>query len=101
MAVSEPGRPPEGSARRLVQNPDVLARHGCFGRVLLATTGTRPVTLRGTGTEMWDFFETPHTEPELVDCLAQRYQVAPAVVASGVGPALAELRDEGLLRWAP
>ena len=50
---------------------------------------------------MWDFFETPHTEPELVDCLAQRYQVAPAVVASGVGPALAELRDEGLLRWAP
>ena len=49
---------------------------------------------------MWDFFETPHTEPELVEWLAQRYQVARAVVAADVAPALAELRAERLLEWA-
>lgn len=99
MAMSDADRP-LGGAGRLVQNPHVLTRHGAFGRVLIATTGTRPLTLRGTGTDVWDFFETPHTEPELVAWLAERYEVAPAIVASDVAPALAELRDQGLLGWA-
>ena len=99
MAVPDADRP-LGASARLVQNLHVLTRHGSFGRVLIAATGTRLLTLRGTGTDVWDFFETPHTEPELVDWLAQRYQVSPAVVASDVAPALAELRDEGLLGWA-
>ncbi len=98
MSVSDADRPP-GGTRRLVQNLHVLTRQGAFGRVLIAATGTRPVTLRGTGTDVWDFFETPHTEPELVDWLVQRYHVAPSVVASDVAPALAELRDQGLLGW--
>ena len=99
MAVSDADRP-QGASARLVQSLHVLTRHGSFGRVLIAAGGTRPLTLRGTGTDVWDFFETPHTEPELVDWLVQRYDVAPAVVASDVAPALAELRNEGLLGWA-
>lgn len=100
MTALDADRPPAGGGR-LVQNVAVLTRHGAFGRVLIATIGARPVTLRGTGTDLWDFFETPHTEPELIDWLAQRYQVAPAIVARDVAPALRELRDEGLLGYAP
>ena len=100
MTVLDADRPP-ASAGRLVQNFEVLTRHGGFGLVLIATTGARPVTLRGTGPDMWDFFETPHTEPELVEWLAQRYQVAAAIVARDVAPALVKLRDEGLLGYAP
>ena len=100
MAELDADRPP-ASAGRLVQNFEVLTRHGAFGRVLIATTGARPVTLRGTGPDVWDFFETPHTEPELVEWLAQRYQVAPAIITRDVAPALMELRDEGLLGDAP
>lgn len=100
MAVSDVDRPLSANAQ-LVQSLHVLTRHGSFGRVLIAATGNRPVTLRGTGTDVWDFFKAPHTEPELVDWLVQRYDVAPAVVASDVAPVLAELRDESLLGWAP
>ena len=100
MTALDADRPP-ASAGRLVQNLEVLTRHGGFGLVLIATTGARPVTLRGTGPDMWDFFETPHTEPELVEWLAQRYQVAAAIVARDVAPALVKLRDEGLLGYAP
>ena len=100
MTALDADRPPT-SAGRLVQNFEVLTRHGGFGLVLIATTGARPVTLRGTGPDMWDFFETPHTEPELVEWLAQRYQVAAAIVARDVAPALVKLRDEGLLGYAP
>ena len=99
MAMSDADRPLGGSGR-LVQKLHVLTRRGAFGWVLIAATGTRPLTLRGTGIDVWDFFETPHTEPELVDWLAQRYRVPPTVVASDVAPVLAELRDEGLLGWA-
>lgn len=97
MGVADDRRP--GNPGRLVQNPKVLTRSGSFGRVLMSATAEQPITLRGTGTDLWDYFERPHTEPELVAWLAQQYQVDSVVIAIDVAPAIEQLLREDLLQW--
>lgn len=63
----------------------------------MAPAAARPVTLRGTAVDVWDFFAAPHTESELVDWLVDRYDADRSVIAQDVEPAVAELRAEGLL----
>ena len=58
MAVPDADRP-LGASARLVQNLHVLTRHGSFGRVLIAATGTRLLTLRGTGTDVCSAARAP------------------------------------------
>lgn len=97
MGVADERR--SGDPDRLVQNPKVLTRSGSFGRVLMSSTAEQPTTLRGTGTDLWDFFERPHTEPQLVAWLAQQYQVDSVVIAIDVAAAIKELLREDLLQW--
>lgn len=88
-------------ANRWVRDTRVLTRSGAFGVVLLARHGRRPVTLQGTGVELWAALATPHSDAELIAEFAQRYVADPGVVAADLVPVLDELRTSALIAPVP
>jgi Coenzyme PQQ synthesis protein D (PqqD) len=76
---------------------DVLWRRSLDTVLCLPPDGAEPVTLAGSGPEVWDLLQTPHSLAELGDELADRHQADPEVVAADVRPVLERLAALGLI----
>lgn len=97
--MSEPRvRSDRGDGRFLVRATDVLSRTGAFGVVVLGCRSPKPITLSGSGVEIWEMFETPRSVADLVGILAREYQVDASVVAADVEPVIDHLVEQGILR---
>jgi Coenzyme PQQ synthesis protein D (PqqD) len=75
----------------------VLWRRSLDTVVCLPPDETEPVTLAGTGPEVWDLLQTPHTSAELAAKLSARHGADPDVVAADVAPAVGQLAALGLI----
>jgi Coenzyme PQQ synthesis protein D (PqqD) len=76
---------------------DILWRRSLDKIVCLPPDESEPVTLAGTGPQLWDLLQTPHSLSELAAELAARHRVDPEVVAAGVAPVLARLAALGVV----
>jgi hypothetical protein len=76
---------------------DVLWRRSLDTVVCLPPGEIEPVTLAGTGPEVWDLLETPHALPQLAAELSARHGVDPDVVATDVRPVVERLAALGLI----
>lgn len=88
--MSVPGHHPS-TPIRWVRRPDVLARRGAFGVLLLAPTAEQPVLLEGTGVDLWDALEHPRTDEDLAVGLASVFGADPTTVAADIRTALDQL----------
>jgi hypothetical protein len=76
----------------------VLWRRSLDAVLCLPPGATEPVTLAGTGPEIWDLLRTPQSVAELAAELAPRHQTSPEVVARDVQPVLERLAALGLIQ---
>jgi hypothetical protein len=89
------------SEPRLRRGEHVLWRHS-LDAVLLLPVGTEaPITLVGTGPEVWELLATPVSAPELARELATRYDADPATVESDLAPVLDRLLALGAIEPVP
>ena len=79
------------SGPRFRRRPDVLWRRSLDAVVLLPAVAEEPVTLLGTGPELWELLAEPRTLEDLAEVLAGLHGVDPAVVRADVAPVLADL----------
>jgi coenzyme PQQ synthesis protein D (PqqD) len=79
------------------RRPDVLWRRSLDTVLCLPPDSTEPVTLAGTGPEVWDLLQTPHSLAELAAELAARHRVDAEVVATDVRPVLERLAALGVI----
>ena len=75
----------------------MLWRRSLDAVLLLPAGSPEPLTLAGTGADLWDLLATPASTTELVAELAGRYAADPAVVAADLTPVLAELETLGAI----
>ena len=76
---------------------DVLWRRSLDTVVCLPPDESEPVTLAGTGPEVWDLLQTPHTLAELAAELSARHGADLGVVATDVRPVVERLAVLGLV----
>ena len=77
------------------RRPDVPWRRSLDAVLCLPPGSSEPVTLAGSGPEVWDLLERPCSLDELASELARRHGIDPRTVARDVRPVLeglAELR---------
>jgi hypothetical protein len=79
------------------RRPSVLWRRSLDAVLCLPPNAAEPVTLAGTGPEVWELLQRPHTLPELASELAARHGIDAESVATDVRPALEELAVLGLV----
>ncbi len=85
-------------AGRVARTPRFWVRRGDFGVVLLASRSPEPVTLAGTGVEVWDAFDAgPRTVDDVVTELADRFGAPTTTVRPDVVALVDELGRAGLL----
>jgi hypothetical protein len=77
---------------------DVPWRRSLDAVLFLPPGATEPVTLAGTGPEVWDLLEDPHSLHALAAELAARHGTDPEVVAGDVSPVLEELAALGVVQ---
>ena len=87
---------PDG-AIRWVRSSRVLWRRTTTGVALLPPGSEPPLTLTGSGAQLWDAVAAPLTLAETATLLAERHSVDPAVVTADVAPVLDELARRGVL----
>jgi hypothetical protein len=75
----------------------VLWRRSLDTVVCLPPDETEPVTLAGTGPEVWDLLRTPHTLAQIANELSARHGADPGVVATDVRPVVERLAVLGLV----
>jgi hypothetical protein len=80
---------------------DVLWRRSLDAVILLPVGADDPLTLPGTGANVWDLLEVPATLAELVATLADAYDEDPAVVQHDVSALLTELESLGAVTQEP
>jgi len=80
-----------------LRRADVLWRRSLDTIVCLPPDESEPVTLAGTGPEVWDLLQTPHTLAELAAELSARHGADLDVVAADVRPAVEQLAALGLV----
>lgn len=85
------------SATLYRRRPDVLWRRSLDAVIGLPPDQIEPVTLAGTGPEVWDLLQTPRSLAELAAELANRHGADPEVVAADVRPVLERLAALGLV----
>ncbi len=93
--------PDRSGGRLLVWADDVLVRTGSFGVVVLGRAAVIPVTLSGSGAELWEAFRTPRLQSEVIEAFARDYHVAASVVAADVAPVIDRLVSVGALDANP
>jgi hypothetical protein len=76
----------------------VLWRRSLDAVLCLPPGAAEPVTLAGTGPEVWDLLQTPQSLAELAAELAPRHQTSAEVVARDVQPVLERLAALGLIQ---
>jgi hypothetical protein len=76
---------------------DVLWRRSLDTIVCLPPDETEPVTLAGTGPEVWDLLQIPHTLPQLAAELSARHGADLDVVGADVGAVVQRLAALGLI----
>jgi Coenzyme PQQ synthesis protein D (PqqD) len=76
---------------------DVLWRRSLDAVLCLPPGATEPVTLAGTGPEVWELLQRPHTPAELAGELAARHRTDAEVVEGDVEPVLERLAVLGLI----
>ena len=76
---------------------DVLWRRSLDAVLCLPPGATEPVTLAGTGPEVWALLQRSHTLAELAAELAARHQTDAEVVTDDVAPILERLAALGLI----
>ena len=94
---ASPAGPDSAGGRLLVQAHDVLCRTGAFGVVVLGHSSVNPVTLSGSGAELWEVLTTPRLESEVIEAFARNYHVAPSVIAADLVPVIDRLVELGAL----
>lgn len=84
-------------ATRWIRSDKVLWRRTMRGVALLPPGSEPPLTLTGSGAQLWEVVAEPRTLTETADILAERHGADPAVVAADVAPVLDELTRCGVL----
>src|SRR5262249_29421196 len=79
------------------RHPDVLWRRSLEAVLGLPPGSSEPVTLAGTGPEVWDLLERPCSIDELASELAQRHGTDAETVARDVLPVVERLAELRLL----
>ena len=69
--------------------------------VVLAPGADEPVTVAGSGGEVWDLLDRPRSAEELVSELSGRFAADPETIRADVVALLAELVDAGALEEVP
>jgi hypothetical protein len=77
--------------------PDVLWRRSLDAVLCLPPGAGEPVTLAGTGPEVWDLLERPQTLTEIATELADRHEAHAEIVAQDVLPVLEHLTALGVV----
>jgi hypothetical protein len=75
----------------------VLWRRSLDTIVCLPPGEIEPVRLAGTGPEVWDLLQSPHTLGELAAALSARHGVDPDLVATDVRPVVERMAALGLI----
>lgn len=88
-------------AERWRRGPAVFWRRSLDAALVLSPGVDEPLTLAGTGADLWDLLAQPTSTDDLVAALATRYGAEPSVVAVDVVPVLAELEAIGAIEKAP
>lgn len=83
------------------RRPDVLWRRALDSVVCLPPGAAEPITLAGTGPEVWNLLETPHSLAELAAELSARHRTDAEIVAADVRPVLARLAALGVIEPVP
>ena len=79
------------------RSPAVLWRRSLDAALVLSPALDDPLTMAGTGADLWDILAVPTSTDDLVAALAVRYGAAPSVVAVDIVPVLAELEAMGAI----
>jgi hypothetical protein len=78
----------------------VLWRRSLDAVVLLPIDADDPITIAGTGVDVWELLDTWRTVDALADLLAARYDSDPLVVATDVSALVEQLHDRAALEVA-
>jgi hypothetical protein len=84
-----------GTAYR--RRADVVWRRSLDAVLCLPPGASEPVTLAGTGPEVWELLQRPHTLAQLSAELAARHHTDGQVVAGDVAPVFERLAALGLI----
>jgi Coenzyme PQQ synthesis protein D (PqqD) len=88
------------SAPAFRRRPDVLWRRSLDAVVLLPVDAEQPITVAGTGVEVWELLDTWRTVDGIAELLAGRYDAEPERVAGDVSVLVQRLRDGRALEVA-
>jgi hypothetical protein len=83
------------TVRRWHRHPHVLWRRSLDAILVLPRGSAEPVTLTGTGPEIWELLEEPCSTDVMVAVLAERHAADPVVVTGDVTELLEELLQRG------
>ena len=75
------------------RRPDVAWRRSLYAVLCLPPGVSEPVTLAGSGPEIWDLLERPCSLDDLASELARRHGIDAQVVALDVRPILERLAE--------
>lgn len=76
---------------------DVLWRRSLDAVLILPTAGSEPLTLAGSGPELWELLEVPMSMPDLASALAARHEADVEVVARDIEQVLEGLVNLGIV----
>jgi len=79
----------------------VLWRRSLEAALVLSPGIDEPLTLAGTGVDLWDLLAQPTSTDDLVAALAARYGAEPSVVEVDVMPVLSALESIGAIEGVP
>ena len=80
---------------------DVVWRRSLDAVLVLPAGAEEPVTLAGSGPELWELLATPTSMADLASAIAERYGVDAAVVAQDVDATLEHLLKLGVVEERP
>jgi hypothetical protein len=79
---------------------DVLWRRSLDAVVLFPGRAEHPITVAGTGVDVWELLDTWRTVDALAELLALRYDAEAPVVEADITALIGKLSDAGALEWA-
>jgi hypothetical protein len=82
------------------RNPHLLWRRSLDAVHVLPPGLEEPVTLVGTGPELWALLAEPRRTDDIVSILADAHGVEPALIAADVTPILEHLEQLGVITRA-
>jgi len=89
------------SEPRLRRGEHVLWRRSLDAVLLLPVGAAEPLTLAGTGPDVWELLAAPASAPELARELGARFDADPATVEADLAPVLDRLLALGAIEPVP